>query len=743
MQATKEAPVGEENKCPLIQNIRGKGKEKSMTSQAWHQRGKENQILQDIELNLPKKSKLPVPSRTKAPPDFQKMHQAWQNQFQKGKAVSKKSSTRPCPFNLTQKGDKFRVAQPVDMGHSATTRTFQHKEQPKSPPPYRDPLSEVLPGQKKLGSHSESSHVAAVVEFKPDPSSLDSILSHAGVSCAAVGTNGKFSLARRVPMRASSTAFSLGNTMVRNSMYTVPSTQSARSELDRMSCFPWLSTKGAEQPFKKPFPNKTLCQLATSKEDCVLQSQVNPVLQQMNLQSHPPSIPEINVEKEDNQTSQTAFHTKGNSEKSKEKHDSDPGCVDFVADSQALASILSDTGVTAGNYGKLSMAQRVPVQSGKMSFRSSMVTTSLMSGQMAPNGYRANATLGNKDTMFSPCPIPKVDQPFKDSPVNSARRVPAAKSLSVTTAPNAALGNKDTMSSPCPIPVVDQPFKDSPVNSARRVPAAKSSSMVFSSHRSTFIRQPIFPKTPRALALEMANQRLEAESVDIQTPKSTVKWADAPTPSTLSDVVCEDSTPPDHVAMRLFLDGESPEDSVRPVECSKKKQMVISGSPPIPVAAAPTSSNVQNKEDPAISEKCITNNGGAADGYQALILLPHLAHLGTRHPDSDILIMPPPTSTEHIRTSLPLSFLAHPALQDIPSSTLGPCSLPHIARLRLHATVTAKQKFWDTCLDDECAFYTSRGASSAMYRKDIDDPVATTLDRQEGLHFIPIPLEET
>ncbi|KAK1150972.1 hypothetical protein AOXY_G32971 [Acipenser oxyrinchus oxyrinchus] len=67
-------------------------------------------------------SKIPVlvkPHRAKPPVNFTKLHQNWEANFQKGKALKKKPCTQPMPFNLTQKGAKTTVVMETDLRRQA------------------------------------------------------------------------------------------------------------------------------------------------------------------------------------------------------------------------------------------------------------------------------------------------------------------------------------------------------------------------------------------------------------------------------------------------------------------------------------------------------------------------------------------------------------------------------------------------------------------------------------------------
>ncbi|XP_069826182.1 tastin [Dendropsophus ebraccatus] len=251
-----------------------KGKENGMNAPTGIQASKQKTPLEMSQ--DPPRSRLPIPSKTKEPLDFQKLHQSWQNQFQKGKAVKKRPCTRTQPFNFSQPRDRSRVT--TDKGEPVNPQANHRR---------REPLAEVT--QKNQGS-KDAEEKGGSEEFKADPAALASILSHIGVSNAAAG---KLSLAQRVPMRGSSITQSSNickNTMVRSSMYAVLRSQSASSNLDRVSCFSKMQAKVNDQKpvfkqnplVKRHVPDSSLKELAASNLGDELQSQENPVLQQMN-----------------------------------------------------------------------------------------------------------------------------------------------------------------------------------------------------------------------------------------------------------------------------------------------------------------------------------------------------------------------------------------------------------------------------------------------------------------------------
>ncbi|XP_063808752.1 tastin isoform X2 [Pseudophryne corroboree] len=721
MLPVSQALTGVSHKKPLDfhKNSWVKGKENCLSSPPCPQQGKQKPTLQKIVLKDPQKSKLPIPLKTRAPPDFQKMHQAWQNHFQRGKAVSKKSCTRPQPFNFTQKGDRHKVPASTDAGLSVN---------PPASHRVREPLAEVVLGLKNLNCKDANVKDTSEVEFKADPAALFSILSNVGVPAAA----GKLSLAQRVPMRVSATAqqFSSRNMMVRSSMYSMRSCQTTSSNSDRMSYFSKMHTKvNDEKPlcrpndlFKSHIPVVHSKGPAAFKKDDKLQSQENQLLQQMNSPPHvlvrsitsPPLAKlEVNTAKSAilplvmESVAGTASSSAVKCEQlevnasaencdlvrtPEDQQKSDAGSGEFVADLQALTSILTNTGVSTGNCGKLSLAQRVPVPG----------TNAVLKGGMTCSG--------------------------------SSAKQATTPTLSYGRMSNIALPLKvcllsDLVFSPYRVPKASQASDPSPGGSARRVHKLQYSTMKFSQFRSGIAKQPFFPKTPRALALENANKRLDAERSDTQnSAKSTVKWVDELSPSPVPGVVGEKEPDMEQVAVRLFLDGESPGQG------DKKKELNESSDPLKMFDNSPANLQ-QQQQQMVLSETTVTPADGA--GYSQDFPLHKNQHLAPlSHLNTSDTPQPPSNSVSFVKTSLPLSFLSHPAVKALQSNTLGPHSLPTIARLRLEATMSSKQRFWDTYLDEECAFYTSRGTANSCRR--CNDPVSSLLEQQDDMHFTPI-----
>ncbi|XP_073525159.1 tastin [Phyllobates terribilis] len=599
MQSYNDSTSGFRYKSSIQKNTWKKGKENDSNAPCF-QLEKQSPVLEKHGPQDTPKSRLPILSKVNQPPDFQKLHQSWQNQFQKGKAVKKKACTRPQPFNFSQKLDRPRVATDTQPSVSPPAR---HR---------REPLAEVTLGQKNQFNYDGKGGNA---EFKADPAALASILSDVGVPVPATG---KLSLAQRVPMRGSSIAQSSNlskNMMVRSSMYAVLRSQSASSNLDRISCFSNMQPKVSD---KKPpvfkqnpllkchVPDRNLEELVSSSLDGKLQSQENPVLQQMNrtasLQTSSMTSPPLR--------------------------------------SQEVAAIKST--------------------------RLHPLTEDVKSSVLPADKY-----------VFWPncdfaCGLQKRSGASTVSGENCCATV---KFLDIIDSCMARVTYEFSLTAGIP----------------------------------TILKNGV-------LYLFFFLMKSSA--------RSTVKWADERSPS-MSESLCECGPKIDQVAVRLFLDGECPGESDKKTESAEESDR-LKGSERLPVSA-------QKRKEATLPENRDGADVAARDLTVHANMHPHapLSLVNTANPPVQY-----PSIVSCMKTSLPLSFLSHPVVQALQSNTLGSYSLPDIARLRIQAAVSAKQRFWETCLDEECAFYTSRGAASAF--RNCIDPVSSFLEKQDDLHFTPI-----
>ncbi|KAG6927333.1 trophinin associated protein [Chelydra serpentina] len=212
--------------------------------------GKENEPSAWDGSDTRSRSKIPVLSKSRLPQDFQQLHQAWESQFQKGKAAGKKPCTQTCPFNLTRKGDRFHVVPCADTAAAMEPPAGSPEPLSRSQP--RGPLEEIQLGaaaQKNApGSSGPSGKEVGPVEFVADPVALASILSNVGLGNGTLGVARKPSLARRVPLRGSrgNSVHASGTARtVHGSLYVASGTPALCPDPARTSCFSRLAPKDA------------------------------------------------------------------------------------------------------------------------------------------------------------------------------------------------------------------------------------------------------------------------------------------------------------------------------------------------------------------------------------------------------------------------------------------------------------------------------------------------------------------
>ncbi|XP_020821985.1 tastin [Phascolarctos cinereus] len=117
--------------------------------------------------------------------------------------------------------------------------------------------------------------------------------------------------------------------------------------------------------------------------------------------------------------------------------------------------------------------------------------------------------------------------------------------------------------------------------------------------------------------------------------------------------------------------------------------------------------------------------------------------ISTGGPGIQELIQPPSVGM-HTTASTNLTFFQCPLCGSIPlhsldslrspMGTIGPAVLA-LCR-QLNAWLEAIRLLYEGCLDDECAFYTGRGIPGPQ--RICKNPVATWLERQEAMDFVPI-----
>ncbi|KAM9115565.1 tastin isoform 2-T2 [Pangshura tecta] len=759
----------------------GKGKGSCSLAGSHPQLGKENESSAQDGSDTWSRSKIPVQSKHRQPPDFQQLHQAWESQFQKGKAAGKKPCTQTCPFNLTCKGDKLHVVPCADM--AAATEPPAGSPSPLSRSQPRGPLEEIQLGRAAPKNVPGSCVPSGKeVEFVADPVALASILSNVGLANSTLGVARKPSLARRVPLRGSR-----GNSLhtsgraraVHGSLYVASGTPALCPDPARTSCFSQLAPQGAARRATQDpalqrgllLPSQQIQALSATLRDLgsCAQPAGHPTLQRLGAGAEEARRggphPIATATQNEAAGSQEAGGTRDQSSNSRPGSSSDGKVTggtagtggqsatssgspsrrdpmgasqteEFVPDPDALASVLSNVGLkhaALGPTGKLSLARRVPVK--------------------GPRG------------------VPPSSQGSRTSLLRPQASIPPKGAFGRTSC-YSALGLKGTeapdglqAAQVAGTPRTREISRYSPFGSAQRVPVTQPQSLRGTCFSTRFPRRlAVFPRTPctaEALDKHPAQGALQ----------SPARWAGGLSPEPRSSAPDEATLPWEKIVVRLFGDGENQaavEASVRkaltpPGEGSSKAQRIefLTRLLRKEVEGAGGSSSLAELQ--SLLAACAPSPGPP----QTPSRLP-AAGVGLERPPSPSSCqepglgpasgtMPPASSAAFRAAGTTLTFssqrpvCSHPLIRSLRSPASGgaagaravPAASPpsHVAlvKQRLGDLLSAPRRFQEACLDDECAFYTGRPpARQPPAPRCCTDPVAMLLQAQETMHFIPI-----
>ncbi|XP_065431540.1 LOW QUALITY PROTEIN: tastin [Chrysemys picta bellii] len=827
---------------------RGKWKGSCSLDGSQPQLGKENEPSAWDRPDTRSHSKIPVLSKSRLPPDFQQLHQAWESQFQKGKAASKKPCTQTCPFNLTCKGDKFHVVPCADM--AAATEPPAGSPNPLSRSQPRGPLEEIqlgAPAQKNAPGSSVPS--GKEVEFVADPVALASILSNVGLANGTLGVARKPSLARRVPLRGSggnSVHASGSARTVSGSLYVASGTPALCPDPARISCFSRLAPQdAARRATRDPAQHRGLLlksqqiqALSETLRDLGSRAQPagHPALQRLGTgakeacrgrphpiatatQREPAGSQEAGGTRDQSSNGrpgsssdgkaaggkagtggQSAAHSSGSASRRDPMGASQT--EEFVPDPDALASVLSNTGLShaaLGPTGKVSLARRVPVKGPRGVPPSTQgSTTGSRTSLLRPQGSVPPTGDFGRTSCYSTLGLKGVEAP---DGLQAAQLAGTPRTREIN--------------------------RYLPFGSARRVPVTQPQSLrgtCFSTRRLA-----VFPRTPRT-----------AEALDKHPAQGALqppaRWAGGLSPEPRSSDPDDSTLPWEKIVVRLFGDGESQaaaEASVRkvlarPGEGSSKAQRIeflarllrkeVEGAggsssleelqnllaacapspgpprtpPPLPAAGVglerlPSPSSGQGPElgpasgtTPPASSAAFPAAGTTLTFSSQRPVCSHPLIRSLRSPAASggaagrTRLQCPMGEPEPLWPPRSAGYLANGALA--PTHCCSPCGWPDggdgtgrtvgsrppggsrslspagaraapttppsrvaLVKQRLGDLLSAPQRFQEACLDDECAFYTGRPpARLPPAPRCCTDPVATLLQAQETMHFIPI-----
>uniref|UniRef100_A0A8C3TE38 Uncharacterized protein n=1 Tax=Chelydra serpentina TaxID=8475 RepID=A0A8C3TE38_CHESE len=531
--------------------------------------GKENEPSAWDGSDTRSRSKIPVLSKSRLPQDFQQLHQAWESQFQKGKAAGKKPCTQTCPFNLTRKGDRFHVVPCADTAAAMEAPAGSPEPLSRSQP--RGPLEEIQLGaaaQKNApGSSGPSGKEVGPVEFVADPVALASILSNVGLGNGTLGVARKPSLARRVPLRGSrgNSVHASGTARtVHGSLYVASGTPALCPDPARTSCFSRLAPKdAAARATQDPaqhcgllLKSQQIQALSATLRDLGSRAQPagHPALQRLGAgacrgrphpiatatQREPAGSQEASGTRDQSANGRPGSLSDGRATggqagtggKSAARSSGSPSRTDpmgasqteeFVPDPDALASVLSNMGLShaaLGPTGKLSLARRVPVK-----------------GQRGVPPPTQGGTMGSRTSLLRPQGSIPLKGDFGRASCYSTLGLKGTEALDGLQAARLA-----------GTPRTREISRYSPFGSARRVPVTQPQSLrgtCFSSRRLA-----VFPRTP---CTAEAPDKRPAQGA-LQTP---AQWAGSLSPEPRTSDPDESALPWEKIVVRLFGDGES------------------------------------------------------------------------------------------------------------------------------------------------------------------------------------------
>ncbi|XP_060108326.1 tastin [Heteronotia binoei] len=578
----------------------------------------------------------------------------------------------------------------------------------------REPLGEMqlsASGHRNvLEGGNANGKEASAVEFVPDPEALASILSNTGLSNHVVSATHKPSLARRVPLRekracSASSGTGRGSLYVgataanpvrtphlsRSSSKDVDHPQSCSLALNAQQLKALSATLGNLRPGVEAKDHQLMENLQAGKcKDSAARSKTECL----------------------NSTTEAGNTKQSNSAGSKETTGSSWTEEDFVPDPAAKASILLNIGLShsalgAGN--KLSLARRVPVKDARKA-------------PVCGNGRGENASL------------PGCASPTAKFGRVSCRSTQGLKGLKELGAFGAQLpvtpGNRCS--------VVDY----SPSGLARRVPIVQSQSSHFSPWRYN-----------RALLSSCPAKRSGIRCLT-ETPQ-TCTWTGGVTPhctGTVSSKKDGSSVHWETIAVRLFNDGL--EASAKKVSASRVIPSDMGKHQRIEFLARLLQQEVDGGIDevtPSLEELhklLLVHCSPTLEAPEPdLVTTPSqeiTPELGERAAVSAAPVAPVPDTTFPTADSQPVCstpFVCSLGPSSGANSTGVPAASSSVAHFkqRLEDLLDAPRRFHEDCLNDECAFYTSRVTTSTQSSGPrCKEPVAKLLDAQDAQHFIPI-----
>ncbi|KAB0377804.1 tastin isoform X2 [Muntiacus reevesi] len=658
-------------------------------------------------------------------------------------------------------GQKLSIQRPLaDSAGPRLKATCQTEQSEKlvGSPQLRNPLEELRPshGGQNVGPRPPpQTEAPGTIEFVADPAALATILSGEGVKSCRLGRQP--SLAQRVLIRGSQGGTIRRGQDARASAYLAPRTPTHRLDPVRASCFSRLEGPGPR--------GRTLCP-----------QRLEALIPPLGPSSHPSAPPRF----------QELRRETSGSRKTSASQASGSLLEQPVQPASSLPEVEPEvvTQSDEGGGGPLGLAQRVPLKEtrDKTHTRDGCDSCLMPSpGQAVPPAITRPSPFGRAQRVPSPGPSAPISY-------SVLRRLATRPKTQFTPLPSAsrvqqARGLSGLSPQPCPeesaLPweqIAVRLFDQESGIRLQEGPGKPPVSTPYGPHPS---RTPNFQELKMqriSILQQLLRQEVEGLAEGKCTPLNGSSSLDMVELQPLLAEISRTLNAPEKVPEAFHLPEllqhpelpkpYFPEECGEPEPCPGAEPEVAPPCPPAEpgppescLGRRPEKPEPSTQEQPEASEPSRPVEPGPLQACpQGQVGLPEpsttvdprlseACSLELRNPESSS--QPRTSQRAPATTSLTFSsqrpLCASPRIRSLQSLKLspGPTGPSHPAprtmalRQRLKACLTAIHGFHEACLDDECAFYTSRAPPSGLTRV-CTNPVAMMLEWQDALCFIPV-----
>ncbi|XP_057412148.1 tastin isoform X2 [Balaenoptera acutorostrata] len=692
----------------------------------------------------PTPSKIPVRSQRRPPLPTVKPSALDQENQDPRRLVQKLSSQRPL---VDSAGPRLKA-----------TRQTEQSERLVGSTQLRNPLEELRPspGRQNVGPRPPLQKEApGTIEFVADPAALATILSGEGVKSCRLGRQP--SLAQRVLVRGNQGGTIRRGQDARASAYLAPRTPTHRLDPARASCFSRLEGPGPR--------GRTLCP-----------QRLEALIPPSGPSSHPSAPPRIQ---------ELRRETGGNS-KTSVSQASGLLLETLVQPASSLPEgeyeVVTHSDERGG--GPLGLAQRVPLkETREITHTKDGRDSCLMRspGQVMPPAITRPSPFGRAQRVPSPGP----SAPTSYSVLRRLAIRPKTQFTPLSSAPRVQQAQWLSGLSPQPCPeepalpweqIAVRLFDQESCIRLQEGPGKPPVSTPYGPHCSRTPNLQEMKMQRISILQQLLRQEVEGLAEGKCAPLNGGSSLDMVELQPLLAEISRTLNVPENKSGAFHLSGMLqhsglpkpylPEGCGEPEPCPGAEPEVSLPCPPAEPGPpesyhrrGPEISELSTQEQPEASEPCPLGEPGPLQACpQGQTGLPEpsprvepgvseACSLEPRSPESS----PWPCCSQWAPATTSLTFssqrplCASPPIHSLqslkpPTGQAGPSNLAPrtlALRQRLKACLTAIHHFHEVRLDDECAFYTSRAPPSGLTRV-CTNPVATLLERQDALCFIPV-----